>query len=402
MHVGPLWTAEGRIAVEPDSSTVKAVDDVLTTTRAVRRRLDLEREVDDEIILDCIDIAEQAPTGGNQGSRRWIIVRDPEIKARLAELYRDIIGNRIIAARDRLAGSGDPQESTMRSGAHLAEHLSEVPVIVIPTILGRHDGSGRPGLFDSVIQSGWSFCLALRARGLGTAWTTAGLAKEPEIKELLGIPDDVTEIAMFPVAWTIGTDFKQAQRLPARQIAYFDGYARTYEHGPSIPVCMADEPGTVVEIDIRAEPAAVWQVVRDINMPAAYSEEFTGATWQSGGPDAGGPALGDTFVGRNQHPQRGEWEVRCVVDVCDELSAFGWCTNTVDHPAARWRFELSPIVGGTRLRFRTIMGPGPSGLTPIIEKMPEMEPRIISRRLREHRANMQRVIEGAKSRAEQS
>ena len=87
--------------MEIDPGATAAVDEVLTTTRAVRRRLDLERDVDDEIILDCIDIAEQAPTGGNQGSRRWLIVRDPELKQRLAQLYRDVIGNRMIEARDR-------------------------------------------------------------------------------------------------------------------------------------------------------------------------------------------------------------------------------------------------------------------------------------------------------------
>ena len=184
--------------MEIDPGVTAAIDEVLTTTRAVRRRLDLERDVNDEILLECIDIAEQAPTGGNQGSRRWLIVRDPELKQGLAQLYRDVIGDRMIEARDRLAGTGDPRERAMASSAHLAEHLGEVPAIVIPVILGRHDGSGRPGLFDSVIQSGWSFCLALRARGLGTAWTTAGLAKAPEIKELLGIPPDVTEIRHVP------------------------------------------------------------------------------------------------------------------------------------------------------------------------------------------------------------
>ena len=280
--------------MEIDPGATAAVDEVLTTTRAVRRRLDLERDVDDEIILDCIDIAEQAPTGGNQGSRRWLIVRDPELKQRLAKLYREVIGNRLIEARDRLAGTGDPRERAMLSSAHLAERLGEVPVVVIPVILGRHDGSGRPGLFDSVIQSGWSFCLALRARGLGTAWTTAGLAKAPEIKELLGIPDDVTEIAMFPVAWTVGTDFKRARRHPAREIAYFDGYARTFERGPSDPVRLADGPGTVAEADIRADPAAVWARVTDINMPAEFSEEFVGAQWQA---PSDGPALGAPLRG---------------------------------------------------------------------------------------------------------
>ena len=385
--------------MEIDPSTTAAVDEVLTTTRAVRRRLDLERDVGDEIILDCIEVAEQAPTGGNQGSRRWLIVRDPELKQRLADLYRDVIGNRMIEARDRLAGTGDPRERAMLSAGHLAEHLGEVPAIVIPVILGRHDGSGRPGLFDSVIQSAWSFCLALRARGLGTAWTTAGLAKADEIKELLGIPDDVTEIAMFPVAWTVGTDFKPARRHPAREIAYFDGYARTYERGPSDPVRIADGPGTVVEADVRAEPAAVWAEVTDINLPARFSEEFQGAEW-TGGHD--GPSLGACFVGRNHHPGRGDWEARCFVDVFTEQVAFGWCTSDVGNPGARWRFELEPVVGGTRLRFRGILGPGPSGLDEIISARPDLEPRIIGRRMAEHRSNMQRVVEGIKAHIEQA
>jgi len=156
---------------------VHSVDEALTTTRAVRLRLDLGRPVDNQIIYDCIDIAEQAPSGGNQGSRRWIIVRDPQVKAELAELYMATGGEFMIGARDRLDGSGHPQEKVMKSAAHLAEHLAEVPAIVIPTIIGVHDSSGRPGLFDSVIQSVWSFCVALRARGLGTSWTTAILAK---------------------------------------------------------------------------------------------------------------------------------------------------------------------------------------------------------------------------------
>ena len=214
-----------------DPGVTAAVDGVLTTTRAVRRRLDLERDVDDEIILDCIDVAEQAPTGGNQGSRRWLIVRDPELKQRLADLYRDVIGNRMIEARDRLAGTGDPRERSMLSSAHLAEHLGEVPVIVIPVILGRHDGSGRPGLFDSVIQSGWSFCLALRARGLGTAWTTAGLAKAPEVKELLGIPDDVTQAVLLPMAYFTGETFKPAPRVPLAEIIHWNQWGQRTPDG---------------------------------------------------------------------------------------------------------------------------------------------------------------------------
>ncbi|MGI9621462.1 MAG: nitroreductase family protein, partial [Acidimicrobiales bacterium] len=171
---------------------VNSVDEALTTTRAVRLRLDLERDVDNDIIYDCIDIAEQAPSGGNQGSRRWVIVREPELKERLAQLYMESAGTWMIESRDALAGTGHAQERVMKSAAYLAEHLAEVPAIVIPTIIGEHDGSGRPGLFDSVIQSVWSFCVALRARGLGTAWTTAILRQDDDVAEVLSIPRGMT------------------------------------------------------------------------------------------------------------------------------------------------------------------------------------------------------------------
>ena len=377
-----------------------AVDLALTTTRAVRLRLDLERPVDNQIILDCIDIAEQAPTGGNQSSRRWIVVRDPETKQELARLYRDVVGDFMIAARDRLAGTDHPGAAAMRSAAHLAEHLAEVPVIVIPTIVGRHDGSGSPGLFDSVIQSAWSFCVALRARGLGSAWTTAVLAKSPELKELLGIPAEITEIAMLPVAWTKGTDFRPVRRSPAREITFFDRYGRTYESGPRSPVSAKDGPGVVVETDIAAKVDKVWAAATDIDLPARFSDEFTGADWDDGHDSA---ALGATFTGRNHREDLGDWEVRCFVDVCDKPTVFGWCTSEADNPGARWRFELQPLMGGgTRLLFRLLLGPGRSGLTMFIEQAPDKEPRIIANRLRAHRTNMERVVEGIKAHVEAS
>ncbi|HEY5662844.1 MAG TPA: nitroreductase family protein [Ilumatobacter sp.] len=376
---------------------VASVDAALTTTRAVRLRLDLERPVDNDIIYDCIDIAEQAPTGGNQGSRRWIIVRDPQVKARIAELYMATGGQFMLAARDRLAGSGLPQERTMRSAAHLAEHLAEVPAIVIPTIIGRHDGSGRPGLFDSVIQSVWSFCVALRARGLGSAWTTAVLAKDAELADLLGVPPGNTQIAMIPVAWTVGTDFARAPRLPAREISFIDHYAHTWVSGPSDPPCLADGPGTVVEVDIDAKPADVWPFVVDIDFGAAYSEEFRGARWADG---VDGPALGATFIGSNVHPRIGEWDVPCFVHRYVEGAEFGWVTSDPDNPGAQWRFELVPIAGATRLRYSLVLGPGPSGINAAIAAMPDKEPRILHRRVEEHRANMQRVVEGIKAAVE--
>jgi nitroreductase len=373
---------------------VTSVDEALTTTRAVRLRLDLERPVDNDIIYDCIDIAEQAPSGGNQGSRRWVVVRDPGIKEQIAGLYMATGGEFMIGARDRIAGTGHPQEKVMRSAAYLAEHLAEVPAIVIPTIIGVHDGSGRPGLFDSVIQSVWSFSVALRARGLGSAWTTAVLGKRDELAELLGVPEGNTQIAMIPVAWTKGTEFKRAPRLPAREITFIDRYAHTWERGPSDPPTLADGPGTLVEVDIDAPVADVWDVVTDIGFGAQFSEEFLGARWADG---FDGPALGAEFIGRNRHPAIGEWEVPCFVHRYVEGAEFGWVTSDPDNPGARWCFELASIAGATRLRYTLKLGPGPSGLTPAIAAMPEKEPRILHRRLEEHRGNMQLVVDGIKA-----
>ena len=169
------------------SFDVAQIDEVLATTRAVRRRLDLERPVDNQLLLDCIDLAEQAPTGGNLGSRRWIIVREQRVEDQLGELYRETAAVHVRSA-ERLQGTGHPSEKVMASATYLAEHLAEVPAIVIPTVIGHHDGSGRPGLFDSVIQAAWSFCLALRARGLGTTWVTAALQDTVKVKEILRIP----------------------------------------------------------------------------------------------------------------------------------------------------------------------------------------------------------------------
>jgi len=354
----------------------------------------MERAVDNQVIYDCIDIAEQAPTGGNQGSRRWVVVRDPKIKEQMAELYMATGGQFMVGARDKIAGTGHPQERVMKSAAYLAEHLAEVPAIVVPTIMGVHDGSGRPGLFDSVVQSVWSFCVALRARGLGTAWTTAILGKRDELREVLGVPDTNTQIAMIPVAWFTGVDFKPAPRYPARQIAFIDQYAHTWESGPSDPACLADGPGTVAEADIKAPIEKVWELVTDINFGAQFSEEFVGSRWADGHD---GAALDAQFIGSNKHEAIGEWDVACFVDRYEELAEFGWRTSDVDNPGARWCFHLERIAGATRLRYTVALGPGPSGISAAIKSMPDKEPRILRRRMSEHRKNMQAVVDGIKA-----
>ena len=233
------------------------VDHALMTTRGVRQRLDFDREVDDQVILDCIDVAEQAPTGGNNGSRRWMIVRDQQTKDRMAELYLSAGVDWVIETAKRLEGSGHQNERLMAGARHLGENIARTPALVIPTILGRHDGSGRPGLFDSVIQSAWSFMVALRSRGLGTVWTTMYLNEAPAVAELLELPDHVTQICLFPVAYTIGTDFKPtSRRYPARDIAYFDRYGRTKTQSG---------PGVVDEIDLKAKPDAVRAAIESLD-----------------------------------------------------------------------------------------------------------------------------------------
>ena len=355
----------------------RAVDEVLATTRAVRRRLDLERPVDNELLLDCIDLAEQAPTGGNLGSRRWIIVRDQAVKDQLGELYRTTALPFMSRAAERLRGTGDAQERVMASAAYLAEHLAEVPAIVIPTIIGRHDGSGRPGLFDSVIQAAWSFCLALRARGLGTTWVTAALQDEARVKEILGIPAHLTEIVLLPVAWTKGTEFRRAPRHPARAITSFDRFGTTFRSGPGDELRFADGPGLVVEVDVAAPPAAVWPLVTDPTAPAAFSDEFLGAEWQD---DARG--VGAVFIGRNHHPAIGEWTIPCFVDVCDEPtrpSAGARPIPTTPAPAGGSTSSRSAARPACGSRYQ--LGPGPSGTTAALAANPGKEARVLHRRL---------------------
>jgi nitroreductase len=210
------------------------VDHLLTTTRAVRKRLDLERPVPDDVLLDCLRLAVQAPTGSNRQSWRWLVVRDQAKKDALAELYNQ--GGR--SYLEESAGSAEPGSQTSRvlsSALYLADHLAEVPVLVIPLILGRLD-DGRTeeaaGLFGSIIPAMWSFQLALRSRGLGSCYTTLHLNREAEAAELLAIPDHLTQAGMLPVAYTRGTDFKPATRRPVEEITHLDTYENLLRPGP--------------------------------------------------------------------------------------------------------------------------------------------------------------------------
>ncbi|HMZ14636.1 MAG TPA: nitroreductase family protein [Mycobacterium sp.] len=198
---------------------IESVDEVLSTTRAVRRRLDLSRPVEREVILECLRLAVQAPTGGNTQDWRWLVVTDADKRAAIAELYNSA-GAEYLANAAKAAD--DPQTRRVyESAAALTSILADVPVHVIPCIERRFDRAPlvvEATAYASIIPAAWSFLLALRSRGLGSVWTTLHLAKEREVAQLLGIPATVTQIALFPVAYTVGTDFKPAKRPPVETI----------------------------------------------------------------------------------------------------------------------------------------------------------------------------------------
>ena len=198
---------------------IESIDEVLSTTRAVRRRLDLTRPVERKVILECLKLAMQAPTASNDQNWRWMVITDADKRVAIAEIYRSVGEDHL----KRAAGAeSDPQTKRVYESAHaLTAILAEVPVLVIPCLERRFDGSNllvAASAWASIVPAGWSFMLALRSRGLGSVWTTLHLAKEREVAELLGIPDTVTQAALFPVAYTLGTGFKPASRPPAETV----------------------------------------------------------------------------------------------------------------------------------------------------------------------------------------
>jgi len=206
-------------------------DRLLTTTRSVRKRLDLTRPVTRETVLECLDVALQAPTGGNTQRWRWLVIDDADTRARIADMYRRSWAPYIEARRKEFAAAGQQQDAAIvDSATYLADHLHEVPVHVIPIGLDRlppgTDHATVSGWYGSIIPAAWSFMLALRSRGLGSAWTTLHLAYEAEAAELLGIPDGVAQIALLPVAYTLGEDFRPARRKPAAEVTYWNRWGQ--------------------------------------------------------------------------------------------------------------------------------------------------------------------------------
>jgi nitroreductase len=208
---------------------LEQTDRLLSTTRAVRKRLDLTRPVPREVVFECLQLATQAPSGGNTQPWRWLVVDDPDTRGALADLYRKAYGPYIEMQKAlvREAG-GDDNSPVIRSSDYLADHIHEVPVMVIPCLLSRLPAGASTvdvaGFYGSILPATWSFMLALRSRGLGSAYTTLHLHEEAAAAELLGIPDTVTQCALIPVAYTVGDEFRPAVRRPVREVTYLNAW----------------------------------------------------------------------------------------------------------------------------------------------------------------------------------
>jgi nitroreductase len=197
------------------------VDHLLTTTRSVRKRLDFTRPVAPELVRRCLEIALQAPTGSNQQGWSFVIVTDADKRRALADLYRKAF--QFYVENPDFRRTYEAEDLRMKqlprildSATYLAEHLHEAPVHLIPCIEGRVEQAGVVGqasVYGSILPAVWSFMLAARSRGLGSAWTTLHLVFEQDAAKILGIPPEVTQTALLPVAYFTGTDFKPATRL---------------------------------------------------------------------------------------------------------------------------------------------------------------------------------------------
>ncbi len=209
-----------------------SADEVLSTTRAVRKRLDFDRPVEREVIEECLQLALQAPTGSNSQGWQWIMVTDAAKKQALADIYRENFQEYAKFAQSNTYQEGDlraeQRDKVTESAVYLTENFHRVPVMMIPCITGNLDKVPAfmgASAWGSLLPAVWSFMLAARERGLGTAWTTIHLMLDGDKKaaDLLGIPyGEVTQAGLFPIAYTIGTDFKPAKRLPLEPILHWN------------------------------------------------------------------------------------------------------------------------------------------------------------------------------------
>ncbi|MEU2870206.1 nitroreductase family protein [Streptomyces olivoreticuli] len=206
-------------------------DELLTTTRSVRKRLDLTRPVPLELVKECIRVALQAPSGSNRQSWHWIVVTDAEQRAAIGRYYQRAV--QAYLGSEGSCGSLYPEDAERHSAqkrvgnsvAHLGDRMGDVPVLVIPCLDANETPEyNEAGKWGSIIPAAWSYMLAARARRLGTAWTTLHLMYEKEIAELLGLPEGIVQAALIPTAFSLGTDFRPAVRQPLEQVLHIDSW----------------------------------------------------------------------------------------------------------------------------------------------------------------------------------
>lgn len=206
-------------------------DELLTTTRSVRKRLDLTRDVPLELVRECVEIALQAPSGSNRQGWHWVIVTDPGLRRAVGEVYRRAVDAYVAAPgyAGRLF-QDDPDRAGVQqrvgdSVEYLGAHMGEAPVLVLPCLTAPRLSSGsQAGLWGSLLPAAWSYMLAARARGLGTAWTTLHLAHEQEVADILRIPAGVRQGALIPTAYYTGETFRPAPRQPLDEVWHLDGW----------------------------------------------------------------------------------------------------------------------------------------------------------------------------------
>ena len=208
-------------------------DELLSTTRAVRKRLDFGRPVPDELIRECVELAMQSPSGSNNMTMQFVVVRDPAKRAAIGEIYRQCyaiysqLDGIYIGSIDKGADDANAQQARSATSADfLGERMGDAPALVIACTAGRADGLPAmmaASMFGNVLPAMWSFMLAARARGLGTCWTTIHLMMEQQVAEVVGIPfDSVQQVCLSPLAYTVGTEFKPALRPAADSIVHWD------------------------------------------------------------------------------------------------------------------------------------------------------------------------------------
>jgi nitroreductase len=206
---------------------LQTIDHLLTTTRSVRKRLDFNRPVEPEVLARCIEIAMQAPTASNRQHWHFVVVTEADKRQQIADYYRKAFSAYASKASAHAAQMGEQQQRVVDSAVYLAEHMHEVPVFVIPCAEGRVEKGGveeQAAFYGSILPAAWSLMLALRARGLGSAWTTLHLVYEKEVAELLGLPPQLTQTVLLPVAYYTGADFQPAKRRPAWESIHWNTF----------------------------------------------------------------------------------------------------------------------------------------------------------------------------------